>query len=759
MMVEFNSNLLIYERRYGGIRADTLLSIMLIVIITAILFRFISFYSLLFFLPAFSLVVIRRRGRTLGSILAVGLAFIIRRKRISVKLRPSAESTEEYLFLNYMEKKYLAIGIRSFSSMGISSKLRQEITATLTNILMNVKSDMEIMVSSKPSQTSHIGGKDNVSWMDIISPNQHYCSVYVLLMNRSSSGSDERSFLISDYGKLCKSLSSLGLSCYKPELSEITDLISINTNNEDERARSNDRERIILGKNFFRIGHEYCIGSRILDFNSGPSHLLPQALDSLNFPFLLSMRINKVDMATSRKILRYLSAERGSDVKMMGGRNDPRSVRARRQYGEIKSFLESLERDGYVLSYLDASLIVHSRDPSSVAGMMDRTENILKMVGFETSRVRYYSVRSVKSLIPIGSKRKRFLTNVRSVASILPIFMSEPHNSGLILGFNSLTEKPEHISLFGRRSFNLSIVGETGSGKSFFSRHLISNALSQDELDMALIIDPLGEYDLSTVGKDVEIIDLSEGDYMEIGSDLPSSSSSFIPDYIVALLDDLVGQNSSLREKIRMAVMESVASGLKGTLPIVMKVSESVEEISSSIRQYAARKLRRCISIQDKRKVMIIRLPRNIKASMKTELFAASLFIHQWMTFMPGKKAILIDEAHLLLSDNGIASLVENIVRNSRHFDTSVILVTQNFTDLLWGKGGTNIVNNTSEFFIFRNKEDSEDLRGVFGDLLPSAEYMRTLKGGKGDVYSECLRIRDGRCYPVKIVGIPQNTG
>lgn len=756
MREEFNSNLLLYERHLGGLRSDTIFSLLLTVFISAILFHFINFYSLLFFIPALILILIRKDGKILAFTVFSAIFFILRRKHYQITYGMNIHRRGEKLF--YIKGRYvfLPVRLRSTSTMGITQKNRSDLHRTISGMLQRISCGMEVVVCSNSNPDVEDSLKKYTNPANVINHNTHYASVYTILKCRESDTNRAIELLSQDYVKIEKSVKSIGLDCEIPSSEELRAILTMKMINFYDGDNSGENLQIKIpvnaGKNFFKFSDENCMGARIVDFRTGPSYLLSQAIDSLNFSYMLSIDIENIDLERSKKILRFLASERGSDIRIMERSSDPRKTRAQRQLDEIKAFMKEIEANGHTLLYSDISVIVHSLDPSSIISMMERTETVMNFMGFDLSRLKNYSIRTLRSLLPMQEKKRRYLTNISSLASILPLFLTDIPRDGFLIGFNSFTEKPERISIFDQNSYNIAITGETGSGKSFFSRVLLDRSIISGEVERALVIDPLHEYDENSFSSSPEIVNLGDGDYLELNnSDGIKQPDSSIIDYISVLAYDMIGNIPSLRERVRMIVTESVNSGIRGTVPVLIHVADSVPEISQYLNYYISRKFRRPFILNGNEKITVIRIPKGNPSSLKSYLFITSLFVHEWMMSVPGKKAVLVDEAHTLFADEVIESLLENLVRNSRHFMTSVIIVTQNFSDLLAGKDETNIVNNTSEFFVFRNKSESDTIRSFFQDLLPSPEYMRTMKGGKGDVYSECLRINNGRCYPIKI--------
>ncbi|EQB67742.1 MAG: hypothetical protein AMDU1_APLC00101G0002 [Thermoplasmatales archaeon A-plasma] len=101
--------------------------------------------------------------------------------------------------------------------------------------------------------------------------------------------------------------------------------------------------------------------------------------------------------------------------------------------------------------------------------------------------------------------------NTRSVSSILPFLSAgNAQRHGIRLGYDDLNEQPVYLDFFRGPSHNSIILGETGSGKSFFAKYIISRYMEQRSDLSIIIFDPLEEYSCSFFKSNCSVIEVND---------------------------------------------------------------------------------------------------------------------------------------------------------------------------------------------------------------------------------------------------------
>ncbi len=76
-------------------------------------------------------------------------------------------------------------------------------------------------------------------------------------------------------------------------------------------------------------------------------------------------------------------------------------------------------------------------------------------------------------------------------------FLTESDESGIIIGKDSQTGRQVYFDPFSNSSYNMLVIGETGSGKSFFSKLFLSRMIEENRVKHVLVLDVLNEYSTS----------------------------------------------------------------------------------------------------------------------------------------------------------------------------------------------------------------------------------------------------------------------
>lgn len=219
-------------------------------------------------------------------------------------------------------------------------------------------------------------------------------------------------------------------------------------------------------------------------------------LESLSFPVTVKMVVKSVDKeVTSRTIGKYL-ADRKSEIRYSRNMGDSEKERLQRQIQDLEAMSARIASMKSRLVDSFTSFRVSSRHPVKLRESSRNFSSIMKLMGFFTRPVNYMSSKKLKMMFsPFRSVAIKYPMDTQAISRILPLAFTEtPERHGVLLGVDDTTEKPFFLDLFGKTSHNVLIFGETGSGKSFFSKLLLMRLAVTRTADSIMIVDPLGEY-------------------------------------------------------------------------------------------------------------------------------------------------------------------------------------------------------------------------------------------------------------------------
>lgn len=407
--------------------------------------------------------------------------------------------------------------------------------------------------------------------------------------------------------------------------------------------------------------------------------MIYELIDGLSFPVYTRVVMKRYPDVKARSILKRIGADRISDQRLTSESNRPLKNKLEIQLRSLELLSMRVTRDGDALFQVSMTFVVSGSHPADLNGNLRRFARAMSLLGFDLTHEPVISRRRVGKLVnPLGSHGSRYIMDSRSVSSIIPLYYeSNPPRSGLLLGIDAESEKPVFADPFGGNSYNSVVVGETGSGKSFFSKLLLMRALLTGMAESVLVIDPMGEY----------------------GSGLFSQSSTVIGE------EDLISANGKIIDKASFS-----------RLNIIRQSPDEMER--------------------------------------RSDLLEATIDItNRFLRSGNGaRKIILIDEAHTYFKSARTTSYLDAIYRSSRHYNASVISISQNLEDFTGTSEGKSMLSNSSMNFIFRNKDRQRN--GI--SFLTSSRFgeMRTdlLPGGKRDPYSECYFYRDGMLRRLRII-------
>lgn len=749
--MEFNSNPRNYDRRIGGVRPETLIITLLSVLVASVFYELFGFAGTIPFFVILLLGIVRIGDETLFRFLTLRIVHTLSRSVISFNSDKRVYSRNGATFIADGHTCYLPVAITSNNTIGLSSETHARIVGTIREMLNSLECDFSIQIRpsvKKEGDATNSAASDYDKLKEIVVENTCYHQPFLVLSERTKGKTGiSEGILLTQLGKISGFLKSAGLSWYLPEIEESEKMLFFD--NGSVKANSSGRFVIETGKRFFMLNGGYFMAIQVRDFKNGPLRFLSQGIDSLDFPCSVNLGASVYETARARKLLKYMITERSTDVKLQRRNSSSENNAAVRQLKELRQFLRDIDGEGDRLIDYSCTLMISASEPTDLTKRYHRITALLDFLGLEYSTVEYYTRNKVRKLMPFESKAKGFLTGSRNMAGILPLFFTSHDDQGVMIGINSATEKPEMFDLFGKNSFNVIVLGETGSGKSHFSKVLLRRSLISSTVDKLLVIDPLEEYSTDIFKGKGRILNLSKGDYIEI----PATESFDALNYMIALISRAIDIRPADMVKVRSVIAGCIQGGDSAINSILEALKQELTDYAEELNYIKQVHFRNPISMNEGRyDVTIIRFSTREQINRDIQLLQMAASAYSWMSADNSRKAVMIDEAHMMLEDDSVTRILDSLVRNSRHFNTGVINVTQNFSDFQRTEYSRNIINNTSEFFVFRNKTDGNEFRSLFGDMIPRDDFIMNLRGGKNDRYSECVRVLNSRAYPIRII-------
>lgn len=235
-------------------------------------------------------------------------------------------------------------------------------------------------------------------------------------------------------------------------------------------------------------------------------------VESLSFPVTTKIVLERVRNGRTSRLLGALLADRKSEIRYRKSMGDSERERIRKEIDDISEMSKRVGSDESVLVNMFASFMVSSDHPVKLRESSGTFRSIMGLMGFVLDIVDYITSKKMKKIIsPFQSPASAYLADTLSVTSLLPVVSArKPSTRGVIIGADDMTEKPVISDIFGKSSYNCLVFGETGSGKSFFSKIFLMRYISKGEVSEVHVLDPLNEYSCDLFGEDCAEISLDD---------------------------------------------------------------------------------------------------------------------------------------------------------------------------------------------------------------------------------------------------------
>lgn len=520
-----------------------------------------------------------------------------------------------------------------------------------------------------------------------------------------------------------------------------------------------DKQRFLVEKRFLISGPQVKLAQyraflSLVDGDYDSAGMYCSLLESTNLRMRQRISISSMPEKTSERTIKRLHASRKSEMKYEEKKDRTRALRLKRHVETLESLLRSISENGRGVYGTDVQLVLESDHPIELSRGARRVMGGLEYLGLIMKINQRITRKEIMSLLgPFNDANKPYLMDSLSVASILPIhFEPVPESGGLVIGVDDLTEKPVFLDIFGGNSFNMLSFGETGSGKSFFTKLMVRRAILTSAVNNVYIIDPLGEYDAAIFPGGGAVVNVGSGEYID-----PLRVSSNNPETIDAFISMLIHFDKGIADDVRVLrhyLSEYLhTDGLK-TMRDFLHLLANDKVIPSSVKlisELLSSVFMHEIVIQE-RQVVIFRPGQLVSSSNEPAMISILLSILSMITSTHSKKIVLVDEAHNLIDSAECSKLLDTLSRHSRHYSTSIISMTQNPEDFFMNPRSHSLLLNSTRIFGFRTRSSSSEGFSIPGFDGFLGVNFAPLLGGRSDPYSECFLSYENHLRKVRIL-------
>ncbi|MGK0209119.1 MAG: conjugal transfer ATP-binding protein TraC [Patescibacteria group bacterium] len=339
----------------------------------------------------------------------------------------------------------------------------------------------------------------------------------------------------------------------------------------------------------------------------------------------------------------------------------------------------------------------------------------------------------LKSTLPLlsnSSRESRYITT-NPLSAFFPFTSSffSHDNAGICFGLNK-NKIPIIKDIFGLSNPNGLVLAQSGGGKSYFSKLLITRYLLNGT--KVMIIDPQGEYNSLISHFEGQRIDLSKDSDTIInpmdlmGHDYISKRLTLM-DLMKIMLGDLSDIQKAFIDKAITKTYEKKGIGSNPDtwnneppiLEDLLKTLRTMERTGKKLEQVTLNSLANRLDMYvsgvfsffnqktnldiDNTLVSfdIGRMPSQVKPAV---MFMVLDYVYMKMKSDLSRKILLIDEAWTLLSRTEEAGYIFEIVKTCRKFNLGLLLINQEVEGLLDSKAGKSVLANSAYTILMRQK-------------------------------------------------------
>ncbi|WP_393970648.1 DUF87 domain-containing protein [Oxyplasma meridianum] len=510
------------------------------------------------------------------------------------------------------------------------------------------------------------------------------------------------------------------------------------------------RHDLWVGRNYFR-NRNYETTYNTVDMTYSLGHSFESIIESFDFPVITRLKLEPIDKQKTERIIASLLASRHAEMKFHYGKKSHLYEDLKRESGEVEFLSDRVRNQGNSLFHMDLSFRISGKDPLDLKDNAYRFETAMNYLGIVNRRINNVSYRTIKNSFSLNRRRDTpYIIDSRSVSSILPVYSTPSPGKGVFVGMDSIDEKPVFIDSFQNESFNSVILGETGSGKSFFSKVFLRRSISSGNADKIFIVDPLNEYSADMFGPNSVEINFRKGDILELSREGPLDNDLISP--LASIISGTIYGDDGMRKDIENDIRFYSEENSGTTIShILHRIWSKYGMDSKGSKTFNIIKSQSWMS--NDTRVVIFKtniLEEETSNSLLPELIL-SIFAYS-VNNPETRKMLVIDEAHLALSNRHTSGILSNLSRHSRHYMLSIVSITQSLDDLFFHQENRSLLANTASIFVFRTRS----MKGEYAKMLNLEGFeepdFHSLLGGKTIDYSECFLIKRKRLIKLRII-------
>lgn len=449
------------------------------------------------------------------------------------------------------------------------------------------------------------------------------------------------------------------------------------------------------------------------------------------------------------------------------------------KFKDTLKVLEELQKGSQKLFNVSLYINCKAKSKEELDFITKKVEAELNSMMIIPSVPYFRQIQGYKSIIPIAKDELGIKRNITTQALSAFFPFTSPfltlEEKGVMLGLNK-NKVPFIKDIFSLSNANGVVLATSGSGKSYFTKLLISRQLLNNT--KVLIIDPQSEYlgltkhcngELITISKDSETIinplDLMGHEYIEKRLTLMDMFKIMFGDLSEiqkSILDKAINETYA-KKGIHANSYKNKKAPILGDL---YKTLISMDKKASQMEKITYRALinrlymytegvfsfiNRQTSIDFDNDFVCFNIGAMPKQVKPLIMFMILDYVYMKMKESKQRKLLIIDEAWSLLGKAEEASYIFEIVKTCRKFNLGLLLITQDVSDLINSKAGHAVLANSSYSLLLRQKPSViSNVVKTFHLSQMEKEYLLTATLGRG------ILIMDNEHQELEVVASPK---
>ena len=508
-------NLYNYRATIFGVEKRIVITLLFTALLALLIFRVSgSALSLLVLLPAVTIMIRTGRGTLMDAMIG-GLRYLISSKAASEATSLQATEFNGSVIFRIRDGMFTLTEIDGINVGELRESDQMRLYSGIEKILNSLRCDFEFISILLPSRTNADPREGRSGWSSYAGETngfRHFIRLSKSINNSDSSGSD----LFGITASLVRSVEDMGFECSPVRDPEIIRVFAPSSASPDSSLEKQEKENTGPAGYFLKRNYvmgEVCFSDLYMSdaqYDLGPGYL--NILESMQIPLAVRLKFERFGEEKAADYLKKMIAERKAELRGSGisFRNSRNMLKMQISDGE--RILNLLTSEGILPGKASLLIRVYADHPAKLADRITRIVTAFNYIGIRLERSVPVKQSTLNLLDDTASRVPNYLLNTRSVATIIPFLAdSRASEEGIFIGFDDLTEMPVFLDIFAGASYNCLILGETGSGKTFFAKLVTGQYFSERKSENIIIFDPLEEYDCQAFGVSCKIVNLADG--------------------------------------------------------------------------------------------------------------------------------------------------------------------------------------------------------------------------------------------------------